>query len=221
MLEQSHRRYPFIKCPFFSLTHCGRVTHICVSKLTTIGSDNGLSPGQRQAIIGTNAGILLIGTLGTNFEILSEIHTFSFKKMHLKNIVCETAAILSRPQCVKCPSRNMYHQVLVICYMICITVWCHDDGKQSVLYTSFNVLMVWHITWKSVCFMMSYNDWSAFGMYSTNSLHVRIFQRHHLPCHQSCRTCRLIHPPVTPPWCVTAPFKPYCDIFKDMVPKKL
>ena len=67
------------------LTHWGRVTHICVSKLITIGSDNGLSPGRRQAIIWTNAGILLIGTLGTNFsEILSEIHIFSFKEMHLK-----------------------------------------------------------------------------------------------------------------------------------------
>ena len=67
------------------LTHWGRVTHICVSKLTIIGSDNGLSPGRRQAIIRTNAGMLLIGTLGTNFsEIWIEIHAFSFKKMHLK-----------------------------------------------------------------------------------------------------------------------------------------
>ena len=33
------------------LTHLGRVTHICVSKLIIIGSDNGLSPGRRQAII--------------------------------------------------------------------------------------------------------------------------------------------------------------------------
>ena len=48
-----------------SLTHWGRVTHICVRKLTIIGSDNGLSPGRRQAIIWTNAGILLIGPLGT------------------------------------------------------------------------------------------------------------------------------------------------------------
>ena len=40
---------------------------------------------RRQAIIWTNAGILLIGTLGSNFsEILSEIHIFSLKKMHLK-----------------------------------------------------------------------------------------------------------------------------------------
>ena len=68
-----------------ALTHWGRVTHICVSELTIIGSDNGLSPGRRQAIIWTNAGILLIGPLGTNFsEISIEIDTFSFKKIHLK-----------------------------------------------------------------------------------------------------------------------------------------
>ena len=61
------------------------MTHKCVGKLTSIGSDNGLAPTRRQAIIWTNAGILLIGPLGTNFsEILIEIHTFSFKKMHLK-----------------------------------------------------------------------------------------------------------------------------------------
>ena len=41
------------------LTHWGRVTHICVGKLTIIGSDIGLSPGRRQA------------------------NTFSFKKKHL------------------------------------------------------------------------------------------------------------------------------------------
>ena len=33
------------------LTHGGRLTHICVGKSTIIGSDNGLSPGRRQAII--------------------------------------------------------------------------------------------------------------------------------------------------------------------------
>ena len=69
----------------FCLTHWGRVTHICISKLTIISSDNGLSPDQRQAIIWTNAGLLLIGPLGTNFsEILIEILTFSFMKMRLK-----------------------------------------------------------------------------------------------------------------------------------------
>ena len=67
------------------LTLWGRVKHICFGKVTIIGSDNGLLPRWRQAIIWTNAGILLIGPFRTNFsEILIEIHTFSFKKMHLK-----------------------------------------------------------------------------------------------------------------------------------------
>ena len=61
------------------------MTHICVSKLTIIGSDNGLSPGRRQAIIWTNAGILLIWPLGTNYSEMSiDIQTFSFKKIHFK-----------------------------------------------------------------------------------------------------------------------------------------
>ena len=68
-----------------SLTHRGQVMHICVSKLIIIGSDNGLLPGWRQAIIGTNAGISLIGPIGTNFsEILIQINIFSFNKMRLK-----------------------------------------------------------------------------------------------------------------------------------------
>ena len=64
-------------------TGWGRVTHICVSKLTIIGSDNGFSLDRRQAITWTNAGILLTGPLGTNLsEIWSKILTF--KKMRLK-----------------------------------------------------------------------------------------------------------------------------------------
>ena len=56
-------------------------------KYTIFGSDNGLSPGRHQAIIWTNAGILLSGPLGTNFsKILIEIYTFSFKKMHFKTL---------------------------------------------------------------------------------------------------------------------------------------
>ena len=65
--------YSLIKLHLF-LTHWGRVTYTCVSKVTIIGSD-----------IWTNAGILLTGPLRTNFsEILIEIQTFSFKKIHMK-----------------------------------------------------------------------------------------------------------------------------------------
>ena len=73
-------------CKYYDeLTHWGRATHICVIEISIIGSDNGLSPGRRQAIIWTNACVLLIRTLGTNFsENFIGIQTFLFKKMHIK-----------------------------------------------------------------------------------------------------------------------------------------
>ena len=81
-------------------THWGRLTHICVGNLIIIGSDNSLSPGQRQAIIWTSAGILLIWPLWGNFsEILVKIDTFSFKKMHLK--------MSSEKWWPSCPGLNM------------------------------------------------------------------------------------------------------------------
>ena len=69
------------------LTHWAYwVTHICVSKLTIIGSDNGLSPGRRQAIIWTNAGILLIVNIF--------IHENAFE-----SVFCEMASIVSASMC--------------------------------------------------------------------------------------------------------------------------
>ena len=82
------------------LIHWGRVTHICVGNLTIIGPDNGLSPGRHQAIIWTNAGILLTGPWGTNFsEILIGIHTFSFKKIHLKMSSAKLRSFVSASMC--------------------------------------------------------------------------------------------------------------------------
>ena len=117
-------------------THWGRVTHICVSKLTIIGSDNGLSPDRRQAIIWTNAGILLIGPLGTNSsEISIEILTFSFKKIRLN-----VSSAKRRPFCLGLNvlmtenKRNHRHRgpvrtyvVYIICCRIlhCMDFWCN------------------------------------------------------------------------------------------------
>ena len=54
----------------------------------SIGSDNGLSPIQRQAIILASAVLMTIGPIGINFnEILIKIPNFSFTKMHV-NILC-------------------------------------------------------------------------------------------------------------------------------------
>ena len=63
----------------------------------TMGSDYGLWPGRCQAIIWTNAGILLIWPLGTNFsESAIEIHTFN-QENEFENVVWKIADILSRP----------------------------------------------------------------------------------------------------------------------------
>ena len=82
------------------LTHWGRVTHLCVSDLTIIGSDHGLSPSRSQSIIRTNANIVnraLGSKLQWHFNRNSNIfiHENAFE-----SVVCEKASILSRPQCV-------------------------------------------------------------------------------------------------------------------------
>ena len=134
------------------LTHWGQVTHICVSRLTITGSDNGLSPGRRQAIIWTNAGILLTGPLGTNFsENFIEILKFSFTKMRLKSVVCEIAAILSRPQCVKITLRAVVIYITWIHWKAiiqllqnkaqqnCVSmlwIWCIKNPRAKVSFVS-------------------------------------------------------------------------------------
>ena len=110
------------------LTHWGRETHICVGKLTIIASDNGSSPGRRQAIIWTNAGILLIGSLGTNFnEILIEIHTFSFKKMHLK-----MSSAKWRPFCLGL-NVLMTKTIDAMSYAAAWLCWCGIHGEGDTI----------------------------------------------------------------------------------------
>ena len=114
----------WITSPSPCLTHWGRATHICVSELTIIGSDNGLSPGRRQAIIWTIAGILWIGPLGTNFnEILIEIYTFSFRKIHLK-----TSSGKWRPFCLGL--NVLSNNGLQVWIMSC---WLHGDYLWPVI----------------------------------------------------------------------------------------
>ena len=73
------------------------MSHICVSKLTIIGSDNGLSPDRRQAIIWTYAGLLSIRPLWTYFsENRIKMQQFSLKKMQLK-----MSSAKWRPSCLR------------------------------------------------------------------------------------------------------------------------
>ena len=122
------------------LTHWGRVTHVCVGKLMSIGSDNGLSPRRRQAIIWTNAAILLIGTLGKQFsEILIEMQTFSLKKIRLK-----MSSAKHRPFCLGIDVLNLqtnlsvlFHPVGRLYTMGSLIFWFRPGGlqKRHVHYT--------------------------------------------------------------------------------------
>ena len=117
------------------------MTHLCVSKLPTIGSDNGLSPGRRQAIIWTNAGILLFGPLGTNFsEIFIEIYVFSFKKMHLKmlsgncrpfclglNVLTLRGKVIT-DQHQSASKHNKTGTISIIFGMYCLLIFMSQDG---------------------------------------------------------------------------------------------
>ena len=120
------------------LTHWGRKTHICVCKLIIIGSDNGLSPGRRQTIIWTNAGIWLMWPLGTNFnEILIGIQAFLFEKKEIENVVWEMTEILSRPQCVnqavseRTPTTTLVNILIsYVVRLLCLCITVDTDDEQ-------------------------------------------------------------------------------------------
>ena len=111
-------------------TLLGRVTHISVSKIAIINSDDGLSPGRRQAIIQTNHKILLIGPLGTCLmETLIGIRNFSFKKMYLN--------MSSRKWRPFSPGLNMFKR----------------KSKHN-RFLSRNFTQKWHI-WNDGCFVLA------------------------------------------------------------------
>ena len=134
------------------LSHWGRVTHICVIKLSIIGSDNGLSPGRRQAIIWTSAETLLISALRTNFsEIFSDIQMSWFKKIHLKMSSENGGHFVSASMCygLKCEvvsyegwnKPNSLWMLYIVVYMI---IWMYF----LVYYSLRN--STWHIAGHSV-----------------------------------------------------------------------
>ena len=160
----SARCRPFC-CVLNVLTHWGRVTHICISKLTIIGSDYGLLPWRPQAIIWTNAGILLIGPLGANFSgNLIEILTFSYTKVRLKvssakcRPFCFVLNVLSGPvlllhmccqaqgqtPATKNTPRNYLFFVLLKCYSFIMTHKLQVWTKSGLDYFVMFVMMQHH-----------------------------------------------------------------------------
>ena len=129
--------------------HINSLTHRWLGNLTIIGSDNGLSPGRRQAIIWTNAGILLIGPLGTNLsEILIKIYACLFKKMHWKmpygkwQSFCLSLNVLTPPEHDDIKIRNF-------------PVPDHiDTTTESFINILHTINLNFHITSNEHCFCM-------------------------------------------------------------------
>ena len=62
----------------------------------------------------------LIGPLELNFcEISVQIHTFSFNKMHLKNVICKMLAILAQLQYVNMRS-NISYMYPGLTHVVCV-----------------------------------------------------------------------------------------------------
>ena len=138
-LEFNRRHIENICCLGW-LTHWGRVTHICVNKLTTTGSDNGLSPRRRQAIIWTNAGILLIRPLGKKLQWhFNRNWNIFIQENAFENIVCEMVSILSRPQCV-----NSHQQQVAWDDFVC-TVWLWSPNQVAILH------LPWQLSCRGMC----------------------------------------------------------------------
>ena len=112
-----------------SLIEAERCIHVSPT-LAIIGSDNGLSPVRRQAIIWTNAVSLSIGPLGTNFsQIVFKIQTFSLKKMHLK-----MSSGKCRPFC-----RSLSNCYLNLCWPWCLTTQCITGPR---VYRSLDIIII-------------------------------------------------------------------------------
>ena len=141
------------------------MTHICVSNLTIIGLDNGLSPGRRQALIWTNAGVLLIRPLGTNLsEILIGIQPSSFRKMRLKmssgkwrpfclglnvfilraygssqlSVVCGSVSTMGRWGCIVFPKPCISLNSNILTPSKCN--WYENGSHQAVYYIYFSLV---------------------------------------------------------------------------------
>ena len=142
---------PWGSCFNIHLTHWARVTHICVGKLTKIGSDNGLSPERRQAVIWTNAVLLLIGPLGTNFSgMLIEIQTFSLKKIRLKMSSAKCCSFrLGLNEFITNAANNdskVWH-LLFMCYTHCDSIWSNDRSSgyfMTLWQINTTVIMICH-----------------------------------------------------------------------------
>ena len=167
---------------FCESSHWGRVTHLCGSKIIIIGSKTCLSSGRRRAIIWTNAGILLIRSLGIHFSEIQSKSIIFIQDNAFENAVCQMAFVYSQPQCVKMEvmyQLNTYNSIIVLLFVPSNiqkdwVIWCISTPIQisqhavTVVWATYSyVLLCFIVLWLYDQFL-----WNP-GMYphiSVNSL---------------------------------------------------
>ena len=114
-----------LKKTLYMLNHWGRETHICVDNLTVIGSDNDLSAPSHHLNQCWN---IVNWTLRNKLQLNFKQNSYTFiRENAFESVVCEMAAILSRPQCFKSLTKTWQSQFSPI----------HNLGLQAFHRTGF------------------------------------------------------------------------------------
>ena len=152
-----------------ALTHWGRVTQICVGNLTIIGSDNGSTPGRRQANIRTNVGILLIGSLGTDFSDILFICIY-LEDMH------KHMPYIHQIIAIKMLMRDNVGSKVLLCYLVAIISSCLSyreptfQGNVGLLVFSLYTVNLQHDSHNMLRSYLEISNLGPFG-YHKKSFH--------------------------------------------------
>ena len=125
----------------FYLTHWRRVRHICVSKLNSIDSDNGVSSVRRQAIIWTNAATVYPKKYAHGFVVLCFVVVMQPFVMNSHEVFIHihqgcfagTVAIVRLPQC-QWSKPDGYGKISQ-----CITTTKHSKAKTVCIFLGITV----------------------------------------------------------------------------------
>ena len=126
--------------PLWALTHSGPVTHICVSIITIIGSDNGLLPCRCQAL---SEPVLEIVNWAIGKKLKWKCNRgvcIFILENEFENVVWKMAAILSQSQFVKIR--------VVWCAKPAVTIfsvlWCNSTSYLNLdIYSTIAELVPW------------------------------------------------------------------------------
>ena len=150
------------------------MTHFCVTNLTTNGSDHGLLSWTKPL-----SNPMLKYCLGTNFgEIVIQIQTFSFKKMHLK--------VSSTKWGLFCVCYHFIHKIHYLLYTTHTVSFCFVCFCYTIFMYSRDSITLGH----QVCFtdteLFACLPWSKLEGFGYNWLIRNLIQKRQESCDELC-----------------------------------